>query len=146
MRMANPIPQYTHFVTQLKDAHPKLAYLHVVEPEAAHSAHKEGEAPESNDFIRKIWAPRPLITASGYTRDTALERAKTNDNELIAFGKDYISNPDLPTRIEKNIPLNVYDFATFYAPGDKEGADKGYVDYPFADQSLQIRAPQEVKA
>lgn len=90
--MANPRPQFTHFVTALKDAHPELAYLHVVEPDEAYSGRREGEAPESNDFIRQIWSPRPLITAGGYTRNSALDRARKNENELIAFGKLYIAN------------------------------------------------------
>jgi len=89
--MEDPIPQYTHFITQLKNNHPNLAYIHVVEPPESPTA-QEGETPESNDFIRKIWAPKPLITAGGYTRDSALKRTQTNDNELIAFGKLYISN------------------------------------------------------
>ena len=87
--MSDPIPQYTHFISELKAAHPDLAYLHVVEPEAAGRAK---DIPESNDFIRQIWSPKPLITAGGYTRETAITRTQQNDNELIAFGKLYISN------------------------------------------------------
>ena len=96
MRMREPIPQYTHFITHLKAAHPDLAYLHVIEPEPAHSAWRKGEEPESNEFIRQLWAPKPLITAGGYTRDSALKRTELNDNELIAFAKLYISNVSTP--------------------------------------------------
>ena len=92
--MADPIPQYTHFVSELKAAYPNLAYLHLVEPEAAGLAKN---IPESNEFIREIWAPKPLITAGGYTRETALARTQQDANELIAFGKFYISNMSLHT-------------------------------------------------
>ena len=97
--MKEPIPQYTnfimHFITHLKVVHPNLAYLHVVEPEPAHSGHRGGEETESNDFIRQLWAPKPLITAGGYTRASAMER--TQSNELIAFGKLYILDVSTPS-------------------------------------------------
>ena len=53
-------------------------------------------APRINDFISQLWAPKPLITAGGYTRDSAMERTQSNENELIAFGKLYISNVSTP--------------------------------------------------
>ncbi|TFK37224.1 hypothetical protein BDQ12DRAFT_608140, partial [Crucibulum laeve] len=80
-----------------------------------------------------IWLPRPLITAGGYTRKNALKRAQESEGELIAFGRDFIANPDLPLRIKHDIPLNPYDRSTFYTPAEKEGTEKGYIDYPFAD-------------
>jgi NADPH2 dehydrogenase len=85
MHMAEPIPQFTHFVRNLAAAHPDLAYIHAVESEAP-----AGTA-ESNDFMRKIWAPRPFITCQGYTRETAIARADAT-GDLVAFGKAYIAN------------------------------------------------------
>jgi NADPH2 dehydrogenase len=92
MKMANPVPQYSHFVATLKSKHPTLAYLHVIEPRidgTIEAVVQSGEH-ESNDFIRAIWKPRPLISAGGYTRQGALKRAEKG--ELIAFGRFYISN------------------------------------------------------
>jgi len=57
------------------------------------------------------------------------EQAELRGGELIAFGKAFLANPDLPTRLKKDLPLNKYDKATFYIPGDASG--KGYTDYPF---------------
>jgi len=91
--MREPTPQY---ITHLKAVHPDLAYLHVIEPKPAHSGRREDEEPESNDFIRQLWAPKPLITAGGYTQASAMERTQSNENELIAFGKLYISNASTP--------------------------------------------------
>lgn len=46
---------------------------------------------QSNDFIRKIWFPRPLISAGRYTRESAIARAEET-GELTAFGRLFISN------------------------------------------------------
>lgn len=85
--MDNPIPQFSHFITSLKSSHPDLAYLHAIEP-------LDGVPDETNDFIRELWAPKPLITCAGYARDSAIKTAD-NRGDLIAFGKWYISNVSL---------------------------------------------------
>jgi 2,4-dienoyl-CoA reductase-like NADH-dependent reductase (Old Yellow Enzyme family) len=46
---------------------------------------------KTNDFIRKIWSPRPLISAGGYTRELAIDTAETK-GDLIAVGRLFISN------------------------------------------------------
>ncbi|KAG6819571.1 hypothetical protein H0H93_010630 [Arthromyces matolae] len=133
MGFDDPKPQFTHFVSNLKARHPDLAYLHIVEPSIAGSTTSSSSgAQESNDFIRTIWSPSPLVVAGGYTRQTAIETAESHEGELVAFGRHYIANPDLPTRLEKNVPLTPYNRKTFYEPkGDQEGAGRGYIDYPF---------------
>ncbi|KAF8890984.1 hypothetical protein BD779DRAFT_1469066 [Infundibulicybe gibba] len=77
-------------------------------------------------------APQRIITANGYDRAAALAAAEEGD-VLVAFGRSYISNPDLPKRL-KDIPLTPYDRKTFYTPVDKPGAAHGYIDYPFAEE------------
>ncbi|KAF7367891.1 putative inactive dehydrogenase EasA [Mycena sanguinolenta] len=111
--------------------HSDLAYLHLVEPRIAGSATAEDPVRphESNEPLRALWAPRPLIRAGGFTREGALAAAESGD--LVAFGRYYVSNPDLPTRVEKNIPLNAYDRSTFYLVG--ENGPRGYTDHPFAE-------------
>jgi len=134
MRMEDPIPQFSYFVSELKEKHPNLAYLHIVEPRISgdNDAHAHQiEEVDSNDFIRKIWKPLPLIVAGGYTPETGIKAAEEN-GELVAFGRRFISNPDLPIRIRDNIPLTPYERKTFYAPGDSPEAYIGYTDYPFA--------------
>ncbi|RDB18133.1 hypothetical protein Hypma_000460 [Hypsizygus marmoreus] len=86
---------------------------------------------ESNDFIREIWQPLPLVSAASYTRETAIEAVEKHGG-LVAFGRMYISNPDLPLRLKKDIPLMPYDRSTFYVPADQPNPEVGYVDYPFA--------------
>ncbi|KAJ7310937.1 NADH:flavin oxidoreductase/NADH oxidase [Mycena albidolilacea] len=98
-RCATPLPTFTYVVSQLAAHHPGLAYLHLVDPRI------------SNDPLCAPWAPRPLLRAGGFTRNDALEAAASGD--LIAFVRWFTSNPDLPTRIEKDIPFAPYDRSTF---------------------------------
>ncbi|KAJ7610084.1 hypothetical protein FB45DRAFT_844679 [Roridomyces roridus] len=124
-----PKPTYRHLVTELRDRYPDLAYLHVVEPRVDGSATVEIKEGQSNDFIRDIWGSRPLISAGGYTRETALATAQ-DKGDLIAFARPYIANPDLPYRLLHGIALAVGNRALYYAPGSTEPV--GYTDYPFA--------------
>lgn len=93
MGMADPIPQFTHFVSSLNSAHPDLVYLHAVEPLMGTNA-TEGSYlfGESNDFLRHIWGSKPFISAGGYTRESAIARADNHSEELVAFGRQFISN------------------------------------------------------
>ncbi|KAF2682323.1 FMN-linked oxidoreductase [Lentithecium fluviatile CBS 122367] len=73
-----------------------------------------------------------FIVAGGFNRDNAVPKLDAGDADLIIFGRWFLANPDLPKRLAEGLPLNAYDRDTFY------GADppkKGYVDYPFFEQS-----------
>ncbi|KAJ7042341.1 hypothetical protein C8F04DRAFT_1219320 [Mycena alexandri] len=129
MGMDDPKPTFAHLVSQIKKSHPDLAYLHVVEPRISGDKDNTRHNETSNDFIHEIWAPNTLITAGGYTRETAIERAEET-NGLIAFGRQFLANPDLPVRLMKNVPTNVPDRKTFY----RAASATGYTDYPFAGQ------------
>jgi N-ethylmaleimide reductase len=98
-----------------------IQYIHIVD----HSAMGAPEVPASlKAALRKTW-PRTFMASGGFDRatgDAALLEGKAN---LIAFGRPFLSSPDLVWRLEKNLPLNAPDFATFYTPGPK-----GYTDYP----------------
>jgi N-ethylmaleimide reductase len=103
-----------------------LAYLHIIEPRV-----KGGEtiakdqapvaAQELNQFFQN-----PIIAAGGFEPDTAEASVTSGDASLIAFGRHFIANPDLPKRIELGLPFNPYDRSTFYAFDAH-----GYTDYPF---------------
>jgi CRP-like cAMP-binding protein len=79
--------------------------------------------------------PHSLIDADGHDGKALVERlgvasVANGDASLIAFGRHFIANPDLPKRIELGLPLNPYDRSTFY------GFDsRGYTDYPFYEES-----------
>ncbi|KAI0636632.1 FMN-linked oxidoreductase [Trametes polyzona] len=129
MRMKDPIPTFSYLVTRLREQHPDLAYVHVIEPAVNGSVEGEARPEESNDFIRDIWLPRPLISAGRYNRESAIKRAEET-GELIAFGRHFLANPDLPLRLREDLPLNKYDRDTFYVPEEP----RGYIDYPFLNE------------
>lgn len=60
-----------------------------------------------------------VICAGGYTRQTAINAIESGHCDLIAFGRSFLANPDLPKRLELDAALNEPDPSTFYAPGDK---------------------------
>ncbi|KAJ3731227.1 NADH:flavin oxidoreductase/NADH oxidase [Lentinula guzmanii] len=120
MGMKDPIPTYTYLISQLKEKHPNLAYLHLIQ------SRNLDNPKETNEDFFDVWLPRPLIVADGFTRETALKVAE-RDGVLVAFGRHFISNPDLPLRLKADIPLTHYDRTTFYG-----GEEKGYIDYAFA--------------
>ncbi|PBK70370.1 FMN-linked oxidoreductase, partial [Armillaria solidipes] len=130
MNMKEPKPTFAHLVSQIKSRHPDLAYLHIIEPRIFGNFDRETVgADEENDFIRAIWAPKTLIAAGGYNRQTAMEAADKS-SDLIAFGRHFVSNPDLVLRLQKDIPLNRYKRELFYLA---DYHPKGYTDYPFVE-------------
>lgn len=127
MRMADPIPQFTHVVKKLGALN--LAYLHLIE--ARVNGNVDSDDREPPDFAINAWnARKPVILAGGYTAESAREVTDKWESRdiLVAFGRHFISNPDLPFRIREGIPLTPYDRNTFY----KTGSSEGYADYKFS--------------
>ncbi|KAJ7906715.1 FMN-linked oxidoreductase [Mycena leptocephala] len=124
--MADPIPTFSHLIRALRDF-PRLAYLHIIEQGTLSVDVCAQNAGHSNDFIRELRGARTLISADGYTRASALERAERG--EIIAFSPPFLANasPDLPVRLEKDIPLTKGDRSTYYVP-----TVEGNTTYPFA--------------
>ncbi|KAI0063566.1 NADH:flavin oxidoreductase/NADH oxidase [Artomyces pyxidatus] len=133
----DPRPTYSHLVTQIRERFPSFGYLHVVEPRIRGSFDRENNNTESNDFLRDIWGSRTWVSAGGYVRENAIKQADER-GEIIAFGRLYTSNPDLPIRLEKNLPLTPYDRSTFYTLE----TPVGYNDYLPAQ--LEKEAPDAV--
>ncbi|KZP26859.1 NADH:flavin oxidoreductase/NADH oxidase [Athelia psychrophila] len=140
MRMSDPIPTFSYLVSSLVSAHPELAFVHVVEPRISGASDRTDVGDhEQNDFIRDITRKAggitKVISAGGYTRQQAIEAAEEK-GDLVAFGRAYIANPDLPTRLKEDIPLTLGNRKTYYIPGDFTGI--GYTDYPFADAASRL--------
>ena len=94
MGMKDPVPQFRHFVSQIAATHPTLAYIHVVEPRVnglMTIPPEEFDPTRSNDFIRAVWAPRPLISCGAYSQELAVQVAETK-GDLIAVGRYFVSN------------------------------------------------------
>ncbi|KAH7904663.1 hypothetical protein BJ138DRAFT_1130863 [Hygrophoropsis aurantiaca] len=127
MGMSDPVPTYSYLVREL--CMYDLAYLHVIEPRVGGAWDCDGAPSQSNQFIRDIWGRRTYISAGGYTRQTALNAAEKGG--LIAFGRLFISNPDLPLRLLKDISLTPADIPKHYQPGNL--TPSGYTDWPFTE-------------
>lgn len=98
-----------------------LAYLHVVD----HSAMGAPPVPAAvKEALRKAF-PGTFILSGGYDRDRAEADLAAGKGDLVAFGRPFLANPDLPERLRQRAPLNTPDPDTFYTPGEK-----GYTDYP----------------
>lgn len=102
-----------------------LMYLHLSEPDWA------GGKPYSTEFREKIRQAfdNTIIAAGGYTPEKAESLIEAGYIDAVAFGRDYIANPDLAQRIEKGAALNEQHPESFYG-----GDMKGYTDYPFMSE------------
>jgi N-ethylmaleimide reductase len=116
---SNPQALFNYIVDGFSEQ--KLVYLHVVE---GATGGPRDIAPFDYDGLRKRFNGT-YIANNGYDFKLANEVLDKNRADLIAFGKVYISNPDLVERLKLGAPLNDFDKATFYG-----GDAKGYTDYP----------------
>jgi 2,4-dienoyl-CoA reductase-like NADH-dependent reductase (Old Yellow Enzyme family) len=101
-----------------------IGYLHVVDG-LAFGFHKLGEPMTLSDF-RGVFRG-PIVGNCGYTLETAEAAVQEGLADLIAFGRPYISNPDLVERFANGWPLAAMaSMADWYSPT----AAKGYTDFP----------------
>ena len=101
----------------------KLAYIHIVD-------HSSMGAPPVTDMVKaKIRNAfgGTIIASGGLDKESAETVLENSTGDLVAFGRSFLSNPDLVKRFQNDIALNIPDFDTFYTPGEK-----GYTDYPNA--------------
>ncbi len=108
------------------------AYLHVVDG-LAFGFHELGKPVGLSEF-REVFTG-PLMGCCGYTQETAEAAISAGLADLIAFGRPYLSNPDLVERFANGWALNPpADPKLWSAPGAK-----GYTDYPFHDEAVSSR-------
>ena len=125
----DPMPLYTHVIRGLDDL--GLAWVHFIEPRSSGAGRAEvnhQNVPSAMRLFRPLWRG-VLIAAGGFDAASAEAAVAEGHADAIAFGRYFISNPDLPARIRHGIPFTPYNRATFYG-----GAAAGYTDYPFHDQ------------
>jgi N-ethylmaleimide reductase len=122
---SDPMPLYSYVVQSLDPL--GLAYLHFIEPRSSGAGRAEvnhQNVPSAMVLFRPIWRG-VLMTAGGFSGETAEAAIATGHADAIAFGRIFISNPDLPRRLHEGLPLTPYNRATFYG-----GEEAGYTDYP----------------
>lgn len=115
------IPTFDYIVRRLNQYN--LAYLHLSEPFTDVT-----KIPGAELHIARRYRPLYngiLIINSGFDQEKGNRIIEEGQADLVAFGKLFISNPDLVERFAQNAELNEWDKDTFYAPGPK-----GYTDYP----------------
>jgi N-ethylmaleimide reductase len=126
---ADPMPLYSHVIQSLDPL--GLAYLHFIEPRSSGAGRAEvnhQNVPSAMVLFRPIWSG-VLISAGGFTGETAEAAIAAGHADAIAFGRIFISNPDLPRRLKHGYPLTPYNRATFYG-----GEETGYTDYSAYDE------------
>jgi N-ethylmaleimide reductase len=102
-----------------------LAYLHIIEPRVkGNVVVAEGQGPIAAEYLSTIFTGK-IIAAGGFEPDTAEAVVTNGVADLVAFGRYFVSNPDLPIRINQQLPLSSYDRDTFYTFDAR-----GYTDYP----------------
>ncbi len=123
MSDANPAETFGYLLRELSKL--EIAYAHVTRVTAQDIAHGavSGVGPKE---LRKDFKG-VLITAGGFDRAQGEQAIAEGWADAIAYGVPFLSNPDLPRRLEENLALNTPDESTFYASGAK-----GYTDYPAA--------------
>jgi NADPH2 dehydrogenase len=130
MRMADPVPQYTYLAQEL--AKFKLAYVHVTES-MVHNSATIIESDKLDFFLDTYADASPVVVCGCYESASAKEAVDVrykDHNVIIAFGRPYLANPDLPFRILEGIALATPVKSTIYKPRTTDG----YTDYPFSEQ------------
>jgi N-ethylmaleimide reductase len=115
------IPTFEYIVKKLNDY--DLAYLHLSEP-FNDVSEKDFLVSNIAEHFRPLYKGNLMINA-GFDQDSGNKVIEEGHADMVAFGKLFISNPDLPVRFEKNAKMQDWDQDTFYAIGKK-----GYTDYP----------------
>ncbi|GJW12640.1 putative 12-oxophytodienoate reductase 11 [Tanacetum coccineum] len=105
-----------------------IAYCHVIEPRMV-TQFESLETCDTLASMRKAFNGTFMVAGGYHDRDEANRVIENGDADLVAFGRAFLANPDLPRRFMLNAPLNKYDRSTFYT----DDPVVGYTDYPFLD-------------
>lgn len=119
---SDPQALYGYVVEQLAPF--GLAYLHVIEGETGGPRQPEGAPAFDYAALRRAF-PGAWMVNNGYTRATGLQAVANGDADLVAYGRPFISNPDLVRRLRDDAPLNELRADKLYG-----GGAEGYTDYP----------------
>jgi len=99
-------------------------YLHVVEDAIPVDC--------KADFFRRLRSAWKgiYVANGGYDAERGERAVSDGSADAVAYGRLFLANPDLPTRLSRRGPLNVPDTKSFYG-----GDERGYIDYPEWTQS-----------
>jgi len=131
MSDSDPHATFGYVARRLNDY--DLAYLHVIEPRIRGIIEQATSATDvtSKDMRRNYHGT--IIAAGGFSGQSAEQIIADDHADLVAFGRMFISNPDLPERLRTGRPLTPYDRSTFYG-GDR----RGYTDYALDSEATAV--------
>ena len=130
MHDTDPHALFTAVAAALAQRH--IAYLHVIEPRVTGNNEVGDQTPLAAAAMKRAFGG-PVIAAGGFDGPGAEAIVAGGGADLVAFGRHFIANPDLPERLRHHHPLNAYDRETFYY-----GGMAGYLDdrrYPKLEQA-----------
>lgn len=125
MSDSNPTSLFTYLFERLNILYPELAYLHLTD----YNKNRDSTEKGNDDEVEKLrihWKGKCILNFNKMSRERAIKLIEERKGDLIAFGRDFLANPDLPIRLAMNYPLNIPDPNTFYTH-----EAEGYTDYPF---------------
>ena len=131
IRDSDPQPLFEHLARELAPL--GLAFIHVIEGATGGPREVEGRPFDYAAFknaYRSAGGRGAWMVNNGYDRDMAQEALASGRADIVAFGRAFISNPDLVERLRRGAPLNAWDQTTFYG-----GGEHGYIDYPALEQA-----------
>lgn len=117
MSDANPEETFAYVVHMLNKHRP--GYLHVVEDPIPVDL--------KADFFRRLRSAWKgiYVANGGYDAERGERAVSDGSTDAVAYGRLFLANPDLPTRLNHRGPLNEPDTGSFYG-----GSERGYIDYP----------------
>lgn len=119
--MDDPDTPETVLLAMAKMAEMNIGYVHFAEVEWD----AEPDVPEEFRALARVIFPNLIIVAGNYDQQKADWVLDNHYADLVAFGRPYIANPDLPYRMANHIALNDVKQDALYG-----GGAEGYLDYP----------------
>ena len=123
---ADPQPLFEYLVRELAPL--GLAYIHIIEGSTGGPREIEDRPFDYGalkDAYRAAGGKGAWMVNNGYDRAMAMRAVESGHADIVAFGKAFISNPDLVHRLHDDLPLNAWNSSLFYG-----GGMEGYTDYP----------------
>jgi N-ethylmaleimide reductase len=119
VRDPNPVETYQYVAAMLQEL--RVGYLHVAD---TNGWFDRPDLPELLDIVRPAYAGT-LIVNGGIDGEKATRLVKEGRTDLVAFGRAFIANPDLVSRLERGFPVSMPTPTDWYG-----GTEKGYTDFP----------------
>ncbi|KAG1695682.1 hypothetical protein DVH05_019421 [Phytophthora capsici] len=131
---STPEETYSYLIKKLSPLN--LAYLHIVEPRGIHPTAQTVPEGGITKFSRELY-DGVLMTSSGFDRSEGIDVTENGLADCVAYGRSFISNPDLVHRLEVDAPWNECDYNTLYPLPDVPMAT-GYTDYPTLEMKARL--------